>query len=81
MTHNAEFQVKSVIPKLIGGKIIGAVIDSTKEYFGFRVKKGKKVYTVWVDSDEEGNFCGSLRAEEEEPCHIDTVQQGKYEEE
>lgn len=81
MGNNASFQVESVIPKLIGGKIIGSVIDTTKAYFGLRIKKGKKVYTVWVDSDEEGNFCGSLRVEEETPCHIDTVQQGNYEEE
>lgn len=81
MGHDAKFQVESVIPKLIGGKIIRAVIDTTKEYFGFEVRKGKKVYMVWVDSDEEGNFCGSLRVEEVEPCHIDTVQQGEYEEE
>lgn len=63
MTHDAEFQVKSVIPKLIGGNITKAVIDSTNEFFGFEVKLGKKVYTVWVDSDEEGNSCGALKIE------------------
>lgn len=67
MTHNAEFQVNSIIPQLIGGKIIKAVIDSTKEYFGFEVKLGKKVYIVWVDSDEEGNSCGALKIEEGKP--------------
>ena len=67
MTHNAEFQVKSVLPNLIGGKIIRAVTDSTNEFFGFEVKLENKTYTVWVDSDEEGNSCGALKIEEEKP--------------
>lgn len=67
MADNAEFQVNRIIPQLIGGKIIKPVIDESKEYFGFTVKKKGKTYTVWVDSDEEGNFCGALKIEEEKP--------------
>ena len=65
MTHNAEFQAEKVIPSLIGGIIIEAFTDKDKEFFGFTVKKGKKTLKVWVDGDEEGNYCGALKVEDE----------------
>lgn len=63
MTRNPEFQVKQVIPPLIGGIITEAFTDKEKEFFGFVVKNGKKTFKVWVDGDDEGNMCGSLKVE------------------
>lgn len=64
MSHDTQYQVEKVIPSLIGGTITGAFTDEAKEFFGFTVKKGKKTFRVWVDSDEEGNKCGTLKIEE-----------------
>ncbi len=61
MTHNAEYQVEKVIPSLIGGKITEAFTDEAKEFFGFTVKVKGKTLKVWVDGDEEGNYCGALK--------------------
>ena len=65
--HDAVFQVEKVIPSLIGGKITNALIDKTKQKYGFMVKmpkkQGGKIYDVWVDADEEGNDCGCLFVE------------------
>ncbi len=68
MGHDAEFQVKSILPQLIGGKITGSFIDKNNEFFGFKVKVKGKTLAVWVDADEEGNTCGALKIEEEKRC-------------
>ena len=48
---------------LIGGKIVSPIIDESNNYFGFRVQKGNKTFSVWVDMDAEGNGCGHLNIE------------------
>lgn len=66
MTTNAEHEVEEILPLIMGGKIVGSFLSENNELFGFIVKKGKKMLNVWVDSDEEGNNCGSLKVEEGE---------------
>jgi hypothetical protein len=67
--NDAQFQVSIIQKSLIGCKIVGTMIDKDEEFFGFTVEQGrgknKVTKTVWVDSDDEGNGCGSLKVDEE----------------
>ena len=64
MTANHSSYMSEEIQKhLVGAKIVSALVDSENDYFGFRVKKGNKEFSVWVDQDPEGNGCGHLNIE------------------
>lgn len=64
--NNIEIQTTQILSKLLGGTIVGTIIDPEQEHFGFEVKKGHLTYNVWIDSDEEGNNPGSLSIEEQD---------------
>ena len=49
---------------LVGAKIISSLVDEKNDYFGFRVEKDGKKFSVWVDCDPEGNGCGHLNIED-----------------
>jgi len=64
MSHDAEYNKQKIDSKLIGGTITESFIASDGEnFFGFRVTNKGKKYNVWIDSDEEGNECGSVTIE------------------
>ena len=64
MTANHSSYMSEEIQKhLVGAKIVSALVDSENDYFGFRVQKGGKEFSVWVDQDPEGNGCGHLNIE------------------
>jgi hypothetical protein len=48
---------------LVGATITSALLDEGNDYFGFRVEKDGKTFSVWVDKDPEGNGCGHLNIE------------------
>lgn len=60
MTHNPSWTAKT-LGLLVGHTITGTFVDKDDEYCGFSTEdpKGNK-YRVWVDGDEEGNYCGSV---------------------
>lgn len=49
---------------LVGATITSALLDEKNDYFGFRVEKNGKKFSVWVDMDPEGNGCGHLNIEQ-----------------
>ncbi len=61
----AKYEAMQINERLEGGKIIETFTSPDDEYFGFKVKKGRKTFKVWVDGDSEGNHCGHLSIEEE----------------
>lgn len=67
--NDAQFQVSIIEKNLIGFTIVSTMIDKDEEFFGFVVEKGrgknKISKTVWVDRDDEGNGCGSLKVDEQ----------------
>jgi len=63
---DAQSYIESVIDTIGGGVIINSLIDDsdpTMPFIGFRVKKGRKVFNVWVLRDPEGNGSGHLEIE------------------
>lgn len=66
MTHDATYNKNIIAEKLVGGKITDVFVDSDNpdDCYGFRVVNKGKTYNVWIDSDEEGNSCGSVKTEE-----------------
>lgn len=61
----AEYQIEQINENLIGFKITGSILDSTGEYFGLKLQKGKKTIAIWIDKDDEGNGAGSIKIEKE----------------
>jgi hypothetical protein len=49
---------------LVGGMVVGIIVDTDNEFFGLAVRKNDKKYHVWVLQDPEGNGTGFLDIEE-----------------
>lgn len=64
MTHNAKGIFNDVMSTLIGGKIIDVTLDDSEDFAAMIIEKGKKVYAVWIQSDEEGNDSGALNIQD-----------------
>ena len=60
MTWDPRFTADS-LALLVGHTITGSFVDKDDEYCGFTTRDGEGMeYRVWVDSDQEGNQCGSV---------------------
>jgi hypothetical protein len=61
MSHDAEYLARNV-QFLVGCVIESAFTCPDSEFGGFIAvdKQTEERFRVWVDSDEEGNYCGSL---------------------
>lgn len=64
MISEAKLNARILVQELDGYKIIGGVLTTEEDKWGFRVEKkvrGKLLQrTVWVMRDEEGTGMGSL---------------------
>ena len=56
---STSFYVKE-LSQLVDGKIISVVKDDSDEFFGIKIQKGNKKYTMWILADDEGNGPGSF---------------------
>lgn len=63
MKKDSEYMVEEIQKHLIGATIVSPILDKENDYFGFRVMKDGKEFSVWVDMDPEGNGCGFLNIE------------------
>lgn len=63
MTNDAKYEAEQ-LRLLVGASIIDVSLDETGEFFCLVVQKDGKNYNVWIDSDQEGNSCGSVMIEE-----------------
>ena len=63
MKNHSYYMSKEIQKHLVGAKITSALLDEGNDYFGFRVEKDGKTFSVWVDCDPEGNGCGHLNIE------------------
>lgn len=63
MKTHAEYEAEQIGQHLIGAKIINAVVDNDKEYFGFNVLIKGRTVTCWINQDPEGNGPGHIEIE------------------
>ena len=73
MSSDAEYLVREIIDKLVGGVITTALITEPDEFdgtqfAGFRVKKGSTQLDCYIQRDPEGNGEGFLAIE---PAQLD----------
>jgi hypothetical protein len=63
----AEYQTEQINENLIGFKITGTILDSTGEYFGLKLQKGKKTIAIWMEfvKPDLGNGAGSIKIEKD----------------
>ena len=65
-TQYAAEYIEGVIKQIGGGVITNPMLDDSdphSPFIGFQVKKGTKVFNVWVLRDPEGNGSGHLSIE------------------
>ena len=59
-----RYMVKEMKEHLVGGAIVGVVVDEEEEFWGFQIRKNKAAGStnliVWVLMDAEGNGPGFL---------------------
>lgn len=58
MTKEQKFYMKK-LDILTGGKITMPIHDN-EEFFGLRIEKDKKIYSLWFYSDDEASEIGSF---------------------
>lgn len=67
MSHDNDYCIEQINKHLVGGMITGAITSGPDAFgdafFGFKVKKGKKQFAVWVQQDAEGNGPGWISVE------------------
>lgn len=61
MSHDPKYMAKVITEKLIGHRIVGAVLTPDGDGFGLRLEAPDGATLIaWVDSDAEGNDSGWL---------------------
>ena len=63
MDKNLIEYYKKIVGPINGGTITGLI--QSQDSWGLAIKKGEKVFKVWVDMDPEGNGPGHLDVEED----------------